>query len=458
MKTSYLHIITLFVVALLLSGCGQKELTSTQTREAPEWISSRPINPSYYIGIGSVSKRVEPVEYAAVAKKNALNDLVSEIRVTVKSQSFLNTMQVNKQVQEEFNSTIATFSDEEIEGFEVVDSYETATDYWVYYRLSRSKHEMIRQEKKNAVMQVAYDYLSKARSARDVADITTAADLYLRGLFEMKEYWNDVNRWNTEAGEIYLDNTLFQEFRDMVNAVELVAAKDRIVLNASNGFSNSAAITATYRNTPVNALQLEYTYDNGRYRNSSSQRTDASGQVRIRIEDADLTNPSNQLEVVVDANDLKPGDLDRKLIDPLLEGIRSRTLVLPIEAELPGVWFTVSERNFGEDLGTERIADPLREKLSDKGFNLTASANEADFLITLEADTRQGGTSQGFHVAYLDLKYTVRDKAGRTLLQSSENNIKGLQLNFEAAGLEAYKKATKRIEREVADMILDAIF
>lgn len=458
MKNRYIHTILLFAVAVLLSFCGQKDISATAEREAPEWISSRPINPSYYIGIGSVSKRTEPVEYAAVAKKNALNDLVSEIRVTVKSQSFLNTMQVNKQVQEEFNSTIATSSDEEIEGFEVVDSYETETDYWVYYRLSRAKHEMIRQEKKNAVMQVASDYLTKARSARDAADINTAADLYLRGLFEMKEYWNDVNRWMTEGGEIYLDNTLFQEFRDMINAIELTSDLDKIMLDAGNKFSSNVNVTAIYKGSPVSALQLEYTYDNGRYRNTIPGRTDASGVLRVRIDDADLTNASNQFEVVVDANDLKPGDLDRKLIDPLLEGIRSRTLVLPIEAELPGVWFNVSESNLGEALGTERLADPLREKLGEKGFNFTTSPEAADFLITLEADTRQGGTSQGFHVAYLDLKYTVRDREGRTLLQSSENNIKGLQLNFEAAGLEAYKKAVKRIEREISDNILDAIF
>lgn len=430
----------------------------TPERPMPEWVRSRPINPAYYIGVGSVSKRVEPVEYAAVAKKNALNDLTSEIRVTVKSESFLNTMQVNKQVQEQFNSTIATTIDEEIEGFEIVDSYETETDYWVFYRLSKAKHEMIRQEKKNAVMRAAFDHLQRARDARSAGNVTGAVDAYLRGLHEMKEYWNDVNRFTENGTDIYLDNQIFQEFKSLVSQVEITVEPAEILLNAGNRFSTEIKATAFLDGKPVSGLPLTYTYDNGKYRNEFVRKTDSGGDLRIKIDDADMTNPNNQVEITVTATSLEPEDLDRNLMDPLVEGTRSSTAVVPIRTELPAIYFMVQEFNLGENLGTERLAAPLREAMSDKGFRFSPTEEKADYIVTIEAATREGGTSQGFHVAYLDLDYAVRDKNGNVLLQNSENNIKGLQLNPNSAGLEAYKKTTKRIEREIVDEILDAIF
>lgn len=430
----------------------------TPERPMPDWVRSRPINPSYYIGVGSVSKRIEPVEYAAVAKKNALNDLTSEIRVIVKSESFLNTMQVNKQVQEQFSSTIATSSDEEIEGFEIVDSYETETDYWVFYRLSKAKHDQIRQEKKEAVMRASFDYLQRAREAREKADVSAAADAFLRGLFEMKEYWNDVNRFTENGKDIYLDNQIFQEFKSLISSVEISAQPAEIMLNANNDFAQEVYIEARLDGKPASGMPVTYTYDNGKYRNEFVRKTDGSGKIAVQIGDADLTNANNQVEIYVTASSLEPSDLDRKLLDPLVEGTRSSTTVVPIRTELPVVYFNVKESNLGEVLGTERIAAPLREMMSKNGFRFTTIEGKADFIVQMEASTREGETSQGFHVAYLDLDYTVYDKNGTVLLKNSENNIKGLQLNPKSAGLEAYKKASERIEKEVVDEVLKVIF
>ena len=457
MILSRIHIISF--LAVLVLGCGTKEnIVTTPERPAPEWVNARPINPSYYIGIGSVSKITEPMDYAAVAKKNALNDLASEISVIVKSESFLNTMQVNSQVQEEFNSTIATFSDEKIEGFELVDAWENDRDYFIYYRLSKAKHAQIREEKKRAVMQSAYDYLTQAREAALAANIHLATDLYLRGLFEMKEYWNDVNQWDDQGSIIYLDNTLYQEMKSMLNSVELLASETEIELNAGNKFKDEMNVLVTSNGNPLSGLQLEYKYDNGKFRNTYQAKTDLAGTIRVNIHDANLNNGNNQVEVALDKEDLKPSDMDKKLLDPLFESVRAQTVVVPIRTIKPRILIMAEEKNLGTVLGTQRIADPLREKLREQGFVFASSTGDADYIIELSADTKQGGTSQGFHVSYLEMNYTLKDEDGNVLLQNSESNIKGLQLNFEAAGLEAYKKAERRMEREIADDLIEAMF
>lgn len=456
MMMTRLHI--MMPVLMLLVACGgDKALVSTPERPMPEWVNNRPIDAAYYIGMGSASKLASPLDYAQVAKKNALSDLASEISVTVKSESFLNTMEVNYNVQETFSSAINTMSDEKLEGFEVVDVYEDGKDYFILYRLSKSEHERIRQENKNAAMQVGYDYLKKARSARDIGNLNSATDLYVHGLFEMKDYWNEVNKWTDGSDQIYLDNTLFLEMKDMLDQVEFKTNRAQIDLNAGNGFEQEIEITALLNGQPVSGLGIQIGYDNSKYRNTRVLKTDANGKVLYRVEEANLKNASNALEISLDLDALKPKDVDQRLLNPMVASVRQTNTVIPIRAVLPVVAFRVSEKNFGIDLGTERLADPLRKALTKEGFNFSNQLNSVDYIIEIEADTKEGGTSQGFHVAMLDMKWTVKNKQGTVILQNSAGNIKGLQLNFEAAGLEAYKKGISKMEKEVAETLVKSM-
>jgi hypothetical protein len=53
---------------------------------------------------------------------------------------------------------------------------------------------------------------------------------------------------------------------------------------------------------------------------------------------------------------------------------------------------------------------------------------------------------------------TITNRAGDKVFQESINNIKGLQLNKEAASIEAYKKGKQRIEEQMISSILESIF
>lgn len=453
----YAFYISMLTALFTLSCTGGKKASSSQQRTTPEWVTSRPIDPAFYIGIGSVNKRLEPLNYAEAARKNALSNLASEISVTVRSESFLNTMQVNQQVQEAYNQTIATTADERIEGFELVDIHETPNDYFVFYRLSRAKHDAIRRERKMSAMQSAYDQLLQARNDRNRANIVLAADQYLHGLFDLKEYWNDANPWNDAGNEVYLDNTLFREFRQMVSDVELSASTERVELSSANRFKEEVIVRASYQGQPVRGLKLNYNYDNGRFRNQQTGETDNNGELRIVLESVNIANNANNLRVQIFVDQFRPSDLERRLVNPMTENLRTSPLVIPIVAKMPVVQIQSTERNLGVALNNERLASPLRNRLDARGFSFTEMSKKADYTINIEADTRSGGTAQGFHVAYLDLQITARDRNGNILFQRSESNVKGLQLNFEAAGLESYRTGVRQIEREIADALIDAL-
>lgn len=115
-----------------------------QAAERPAWVANKPTEEGYYIGIGSASKRLN--DYLGIAKKNALQDLVSDIRISISSTSILNQIDKNYQFKEEYESNIKTTAADDIEDFERVASFEDDQNYWVYYRLSKTRYQAQKQQ------------------------------------------------------------------------------------------------------------------------------------------------------------------------------------------------------------------------------------------------------------------------------------------------------------------------
>jgi hypothetical protein len=96
--------------------------------KAPIWVSSRPNNGFKFVGIGFAEKD-KGGNYQMEAKKNALYDLASEIKVDISSNSVLYTIQNNNNFNQNFNSLIKLSNTDNIEGYILVDSYENEKQY-----------------------------------------------------------------------------------------------------------------------------------------------------------------------------------------------------------------------------------------------------------------------------------------------------------------------------------------
>ena len=129
MKRIYLFVFTVFLV-----GCsGVKEIGLPEVIY-PNWISSRPISSAFYIGIAKASKQTS--DYQAIAKQNALADLSSEISVTLSSASIFHQIDKGETYREEYQALIQVESQKQLEGYTLVDSWESESEYWMYYQLS----------------------------------------------------------------------------------------------------------------------------------------------------------------------------------------------------------------------------------------------------------------------------------------------------------------------------------
>lgn len=459
MKTTIVrYTLLLLILALLASACGkEKKVTATNTpAERPAWIDQRPVNNGYYIGIGSSSKTSQPLDYQAIAKKNAMADLTSEIKVRVQGSTFLNSLEVNKNFSEEFISNITTTSDEKIEDFEVAGVYETKTDFWIYYRLSKAEYQSQKMRAKQSAMSMANDYFVRGQEAEGRNDLRVAMDQYFHGLFALREYWDEENTFLTDKGSVYLDHELYSRIQSIVTGIQL-SAPERVDINAQNDFTEKVAVKAMYKGQPVSGVVVNYRYPREKFSRIKTVATDAAGLATIDVENIDTAAPNKSLNLEIDIESWLPNDLDVYTEKGLMKSVTTDKKVVPINFTTPSFFVKSNEKMYGTP--TEAVLQKKAQAaLIGKGLRITANEKSADYILELRAETTNGQATQGFFVAFLNLQTTViKVTSGEAVFQDVQSEIKGVQLSQAAAGTDAYKKGESKLEEQIVPAMIKAI-
>ncbi len=456
-----LHIISLL---LLFTSCYTPEQVQKASAVAPknvpppEWVTQRPISNQYYIGISSCNKKLNPIDYAAIAKKNALNDMASSVSVRVQGQSFLNTMEVNKVFSEDFSSNINTTTDIEFEDYETVGSFENEQEYFIYLRISKAAYQDQQARKKNEALQQSYNLYERAQESLKRNQLGSAMDLLLHALFAIKTYWNEPNHFVTPGGEdLLLDQQIYSDIERILSGLQIKSDDNGIVLNTKNQYAQTSAIRVIYNGNPAMGVPLTTHFPTTKYTRPKKQATGTDGKLVVQIQDVPMDSKSPQLEVKLDIDGWIALDLDDKICRRLLQSTPVNNLQLPIYLVKPTFFIRSVEKELGENRQQQLLAIAAQSFLTQQGFT-TAAQNKADYIIDIEANSTSAGQTQDFSSALLDLKLTLIDNQEDLIrYQNNTNSIKGVQLNVPAASAEAYKKGKNLLEDEWLKLMLQAI-
>src|SRR6187549_3781517 len=100
-------------------------------------------------------------------------------------------MEVDKKLQEQYEQIIQTTAADEVEEFEMVDAWEDAANYWVYYRLSIARYRQIKEEQKRNATLLATDYLKKAKQAERDGERLQSVSFYFQAFRSIEKYLGD---------------------------------------------------------------------------------------------------------------------------------------------------------------------------------------------------------------------------------------------------------------------------
>ena len=457
------QLIFLPIIAILLTGCGSGKKTQKTENQAvlPSWVQSRPISQSAYIGIGSASKMRSGSRASNIAKENALNDLASEISIQVQGNSFLRTTERNDNFQETYNSMIRTSTDERLEGYELVDTYEDSQNYFAYYRLSKAKYAQIKAERKRKAFELARSQFTSGMAAEDNGDFSTALNAYLRSMYTVRDFWGEDYRMTIGTDSVLLATEIYHHLASLMRNSGFEANPGLVELNIDNEFSEQ--VEAQFKNLNsgkgYSNVPIAYFYYGSTGKFQGTKRTNSNGDISLVVEDADRENPNNRLSLEPNMEEILNDENKNPLLRELLSTVNTAAKFLPIKVIKPVLYINSEESNLGNDLNSGGFAKSLEKRLPYYGLSVTYDKSEADAVLNVNGETRKGPVSEGFHVSYLDLQITLERKSdGKKLFETKLEPVKGLALNFEKAGESAYEEASKTKTRSLSDLVAQAIY
>lgn len=447
-----------WLIILVLFACGSSK-PSTKNPPKPAWLSTKPYQDGYYTGIGHSTKDGSN-NYIQAAKKSALDDLVSEIKVTVSSTSVLSQLDVNKEFSERYEQIIKTTAADEIEEFETVDAWEDENNYWIYYRLSIARYRQIKEEQKRNATLLATDYFKKGIASESNNEKLQAIGFYFQALRSVEKYLAEPVRAKIDGNEILLVNETYAKIQTLLDKINVSVNPSEISVNrrvAQDAHSVMASAQFKDTNAAAKDVPLSAAFEKGAGVVFPDYKTNENGQAKILITKIDSRDLEQKVGVKINVDALS-GTASSQVYSLIAKTFKVPSAVVVMKVQRPVVYLKMDEKSLGSNKNNFQITNKLKNLLANSGFEFTSNLKQADLVLDINADTERGSVNGSIHITYLTgLIKVALAKEDKVIYSTTLDRIKGYGLDFERSSQDAYNRSLETLEKERFSELLNTI-
>jgi len=455
----YFNIALLFFITVLAGSCGSPKPVQSVYKPKPEWVNNRPVNTDFYVGVGTVSKSNHKTDYQQIAKKNAMDDLVSEIKVTVSTNSVLKSVQNNMQFNQQFNSTTKITALNTIEKFDVVDSWENENEFWIYYRLSKADYEEMKRRKMQAQIDRAENFLQRADQLNIHIDFIQMLHMKIQALATLQNYLNEPITSSYKGNAVNLQDAIFNSIQDQLYEIKYKTSVDELkgVIGKPLPVFNTTALLNDGSMIPN--LPLKAGSDGANAEAYDHIETDRSGIATFTKAKVRGAGSTQFLRVVVDVETIILSDSLNYLVKSILLSMQPPPVSIKVAADPLKIFVIADEQNLSKPLDQTAVEPVLKKELADNGCVLVAKRNDADYVIRINSNTVSLGVLWGIMLSSeFSVTLSLEDaKTGIKVYNDGIQNIKGFQTTPENAGLDATKKGIAEANRKLIPTFVNAV-
>ena len=437
----------LLLFFLLIFSCQSSKKTSEIDAGLPAWVKEYPVSDSHYIGIGIADRSAHPQDYIQVAQQNALQNLSSQIKVSISSQSVFLQMDREYGYEEDYKSNIEVKANEILEGYELSGTFTQQNEYWVYYRLNKQLYQETRMARIQEAIEESKYFLNKA-----IMHYTPLKDKYIyyvKALDVLEPYLSEPLKTEFDRETVFLGSEIVARFRSHIDDYQIYCKTKKI--NAMIGNSVDKIKLAVEHNgnrlsdVPLitTSLFLEL--------NDLSQSTDTNGIFITSVPKIKSVERVQKIEVGIDFQDWLDEASQSDFIKKLFKNIKTHQINVPVYVYTPTVYVQTEEKHFGVDQNSSDIRFAVESALSGMSFTPVSNKNDAQIFLYVKSDTRKGKELQGqkMFTVFLDMSIQAKDLDKRVIFSKTVNKIKGIQLDFQQAENESYQQAIKEIKKTI---------
>jgi len=436
-----------FFFFLLVFNVGFAQKHRTTEIKVPHWVHSKPVGESStkYIGIGVADKNKNS-DYQLEAKKNALYDLASEIKVDISTNSILYTVQNNNQFSQTFNSLIQLNNTDNIEGYNLVDVYENDKQYWVYYELDKADYQNRKAQKKQFIISKASNLISLSFDDEQNKNVSASLRKRIQAFSVLNPYLNEEIIFDPEQTKnIKSVSDLTNLIQLQLQSITIVPVQNPFVIKPYQPIYAPINIAITYKNSALTDFPFQLLSDTDNIVLEESAVTNSSGNLPIKINYVESVFQTNYIAVIPDIKKLMENDSSTyRSIALLKQFIQTPTLTTEIKTDPINIFISSTELNFDKPVLQKVIVNIVQQKFASKEFNTVGDPQSADYSINISSNTAADSGSDilkqnyNLNLAALTINLVLKNTANETLYSNQLSDIYGYANSSEAAGVNAY--------------------
>ena len=439
--------LSLLLICIIIISCQSSKLTTELDDGTPSWVKEYPVSDSHYIGIGLADRNSHPQDYIQVAQQNALQNLSSQIKVNISSQSVFLQMDREYSYEEDYKSNVEVKANEILEGYELSGTFTQQNEYWVYYRLSKKLHKETRAARINEAIEESKYFLNKA--IMYYTPLKEKYIYYVKALDILEPYLSEPLKTEFDRETVFLGSEIIARFRSYVDDYQIFCRSKKIKAMIGNSV-DKIKLTVQHKENLISNIPL-ITSSIFLDLKDLSQSTDTNGIFITSVPKIKSTESVQKIEVGINFQSWLNEGSDSEFIKKLFKGIKTHQINVPIYVYTPTIFVKTEEKHFGKDENDSDLRFVIESALSKMNFTPVGNKNNAQIFLTVKADTRKGVEKKGqkMFTVFLDMNIQAKDLEDRIIYSKTINKIKGIQLDFEQANEESYKQAIKEINNTV---------
>jgi len=445
MKTA----LTLFLFACLFMFCPVNGAYAGK----PAWVKERPLSRFYFIGI-AMTPKVEDTYSMQNAKNKALSDLSTEIEIGISSEFISSMVERYGVASEDVKSEITAVAMANIEGYELVDTWENQDEFWVYYRLSKELYRQLKKERMDKAISLSLDLYQKGRAKENEARLSAALAFFMQAVTPLMEHLDEPLKVTLDGAEKNLLNEIYASTVHLLNNIAVKPLRAKHSAKLGQRVSPPVQLKVNYTTTvgieiPAPQLPLTARFTKGNGEILQNFATDSDGLGQCEITKVNSPDKLQVVHVVVDTLKLFSCGVPALMKTAFKQANIGQANVL-LNVSGVTVYMQAEETNLGRATQIPFIEPKFKSSLAQQGCTFIDDIANADILIELQANARRGTHYQGMFTAFVDLSILVTDlKSGDELYNNTFSNIKGVQLNYQNAGVKALENAARKLEKDV---------
>ena len=256
--------------------------------QKPAWVEKIPIDPNYYVGIGISDKSKERSDYIKSAKDNALNDLASQIKINISSEFIVKLTLITGVEEQTIASQIRTTTKEELEGYEIIDTWESKNEYWVYYRLSKSLYQEQKRIKLEKATTLSLDFFTKAKYSESQMNLDKALMYYFQAMNPLEKYIDEPLKVQYNNSEIFLMNELYFSVQNILSKIKLKPLENQIAAKVGQPLDKPLEIEVIYTSdagsqSAGHSLPVRFQFTKGSGECTAEAITDMKGLTACKV-------------------------------------------------------------------------------------------------------------------------------------------------------------------------------